>query len=170
MGSVIIEYVEKSDIYVILCIDGSKFIIRKVLDDGGLCFYYIKDVYKYFLLENEFLKDRDEEFKDSCEVMGVKESNIYIEDNRVYDGELSKEKVREIIFKYLEEYLDVKVKIVILFKVSGIYEDYRVLGEVVLELYKEGKIKDLRFYVELYDYKDFKKVNLNVEVWKVLFS
>lgn len=122
------------------------------------------------LSENEFSKDRDEEFKDSCEAMGVKESNIHIEDNRAHDGELSKEKAREIILKYLEEYPDAKVKTVTPFKASGIHEDHRALGEAALELYKEGKIKDLRFYVEPYDYKDFKKVNPNVEVWKVLPS
>ncbi|MCE0770990.1 PIG-L family deacetylase [Clostridioides difficile] len=170
MGSAIIEHVEKSDTHVILCTDGSKSIIRKVLDDGGSCSYHIKDVHKYSLSESEFSKDRDEEFKDSCEAMGVKESNIHIEDNRAHDGELSKEKAREIILKYLEEYPDAKVKTVTPFKASGIHEDHRALGEAALELYKEGKIKDLRFYVEPYDYKDFKKVNPNVEVWKVLPS
>ena len=168
MGSAIIEHVEKSDTHVILCTDGSKSIIRKVLDDGGTCSYHIKDVHKYSLSESEFSKDRDEEFKDSCEAMGVKESNIHIEDNR--DGELNKEKAREIILKYLEEYPDAKVKTVTPFKASGIHEDHRALGEAALELYREGKIKDLRFYVEPYDYKDFKKVNPNVEVWKVLPS
>ena len=167
MGSAIIEHVEKSDTHVILCTDGSKSIIRKVLDDGGSCSYHIKDVHKYSLSESEFSKDRDEEFKDSCEAMGVKESNIHIEDNRAHDGELSKEKAREIILKYLEEYPDAKVKTVTPFKASGIHEDHRALGEAALELYKEGKIKDLRFYVEPYD---FKKVNPNVEVWKVLPS
>lgn len=170
MGSAIIEHVEKSDTHVILCTDGSKSIIRKVLDDGGSCSYHIKDIHKYSLSENEFSKDRDEEFKDSYEAMGVKESNIHIEDNRAHDGELSKEKAREIILKYLEEYPDAKVKTVTPFKASGIHEDHRALGEAALELYKEGKIKDLRFYVEPYDYKDFKKVNPNVEVWKVLPS
>lgn len=37
MGSAIIEHVEKSDTHVILCTDGSKSVIRKVLDDGVLC-------------------------------------------------------------------------------------------------------------------------------------
>lgn len=170
MGSAIIEHVEKSDTHVILCTDGSKSIIRKVLDDGGLCSYHIKDVHKYSLSESEFSKDRDEEFKDSCEAMGVKESNIHIEDNRAHDGELNKEKAREIILKYLKEYPDAKVKTVTPFKASGIHEDHRALGEAALELYKEGKIKDLRFYVEPYDYNDFKEVNPNVEVWEVLPS
>lgn len=170
MGSAIIEHVEKSDTHVILCTDGSKSIIRKVLDDGGACSYHIKDVHKYSLSEREFSKNRDEEFKDSCEAMGVKESNIHIEDNRAYDGELNKEKAREIILKYLKEYPDAKVKTVTPFKASGIHEDHRALGEAALELYKEGKIKDLRFYVEPYDYIDFKKVNPNVEVWEVLPS
>ncbi|EGT5080366.1 TPA: PIG-L family deacetylase [Clostridioides difficile] len=170
MGSAIIEHVEKSDTHVILCTDGSKSIVRKVLDDGGSCSYHIKDVHKYSLSENELSKDRDEEFKNSCEAMGVKESNIHIEDNRAHDGELSKEKAKEIILKYLEEYPEAKVKTVTPFKASGIHEDHRALGEAALELYREGKIKDLRFYVEPYDYKDFKKVNPNVEVWKVLPS
>ncbi|CZR98308.1 GlcNAc-PI de-N-acetylase [Clostridioides difficile] len=170
MGSAIIEHVEKSDTHVILCTDGSKSIIRKVLDDGGKCSYHIKDVHKYSLSESEFSKNRDEEFKDSCEAMGVKENNIHIEDNRAHDGELNKEKAREIILKYLKEYPDAKVKTVTPFRASGIHEDHRALGEAALELYKEGKIKDLRFYVEPYDYNDFKKVNPNVEVWKVLPS
>lgn len=170
MGSAIIEHVEKSDTHVILCTDGSKSIIRRVLDDGGSCSYHIKDVHKYSLSESEFSKDRDEEFKDSCEAMGVEESNIHIEDNRAHDGELNKEKARKIILKYLKEYPDAKVKTVTPFKASGIHEDHRALGEAALELYKEGKIKDLRFYVEPYDYNDFKKVNPNVEVWEVLPS
>ncbi|MGO0882142.1 PIG-L family deacetylase [Clostridioides difficile] len=170
MGSAIIEHVENTDTHVILCTDGSKSIIRKVLDDGGSCSYHIKDVHKYSLPESTFSKERDEEFKDSCEAMGVKESNIHIEDNRAHDGELNKEKAREIILKYLKEYPDAKVKTVTPFKASGIHEDHRALGEAALELYKEGKIKDLRFYVEPYDYNDFKKVNPNVEVWEVLPS
>ncbi|UUV15997.1 hypothetical protein [Clostridioides difficile] len=41
-------------------------------DDERSCSYHIKDVHKYSLSESEFSKDRDEEFKDSCEAMGVK--------------------------------------------------------------------------------------------------
>ncbi|MCC0784436.1 PIG-L family deacetylase [Clostridioides sp. ES-S-0108-01] len=170
MGSAIIEHVEKSDTHVILCTDGSKSIIRKVLDDGGTCSYHIKDVHKYSLAESEFSKDRDEEFKDSCEAMGVKESNIHIEDNRAHDGALNKEKAKEIILKYLKKYPDAKVKTVTPFKANGIHEDHRALGKAALELYQEGKIKDLRFYVEPYDYNDFKKVNPSIEVWEVLPS
>lgn len=170
MGNAIIEHVEKSDTHVILCTDGSKSIIRKVLDDGGTCSYHIKDIHKYSLPEDEFSKHRDEEFKDSCKEMGVKESNIHIEENRAHDGELSKEKAKEIILKYLDEYPNAKVKTVTPYKASGIHEDHRALGEAALELYEEGKIKDLRFYVEPYDYNDFKKINLNVDVWKVLNS
>ncbi|MFL8712016.1 PIG-L family deacetylase [Clostridioides sp. GD02377] len=170
MGSDIIEHVEKSDTHVILCTDGSKSIIRKVLDDGGICSYHIKDVHKYSLPEEEFSKDRDKEFKESCKEMGVKESNIHIEENRAHDGELSKKKAKEIILKYLDEYPNAKVKTVTPYKASGIHEDHRALGEAALELYNEGKIKDLRFYVEPYDYNDFKKINSNIEVWKVLNS
>jgi LmbE family N-acetylglucosaminyl deacetylase len=167
MGNSIIEHAKISDTHVILCSDGSKSSVRKVLKEDGTCSFHL-GFHGYYLTEKEFSSYRDTEFKESCEALGVKKENIHADNDRAVDGSLTKEKARKMILSYLEKYPNAKVKTVSPFGDMMTQNDHRALGEAALELYEEGKIKDLRFYIEPYKYEQFEQDKPYVNSWKVL--
>ena len=169
MGNSIVEHAKIEDTHIILCTDGSKSYIKRRLNDDGTCSYHV-GIHDYFLTEEQFSQSRDIEFEESCEAMGVKQSNIHMDEGRTMDGHLTKKRPRKIIENYLEKYPDAKVKTTTPFGPKTQHEDHKVLGEAALELYKEGKIKDLRFYIEPYIYESFKEANPKIKTWAVLSS
>lgn len=163
MGISVMNSIEKDDTHVILCSDGSKSNIRRVLNNKRFCTRHFS-FHRYDLSIEEFIKARDMEFIDSCKGLGVCESNIHIDEDRTIDGSLDIQKAKEIINKYLDKYENAKVRTITPFGCEAQHSDHKNLGHAAIELYKEGKIKDLEFYVEPYFYKEFEEVNPDIEV------
>jgi len=74
-----------------------------------------------------------------------------------------------MILSYLEKYPNAKVKTISPFGDMLTQNDHRALGEAALELYEEGKIKDLRFYVEPYKYEEFIQDKPDVRSWRTQY-
>lgn len=163
MGIGVINSIKDSDTHIILCSDGSKSNIRNVLNNKRFCKHHFS-FHRYKLSVNEFVNARDMEFINSCKSLGVSDCNIHIDDDRTIDGSLSIKKAREIIIKYLDKYENAKVRTITPFGCDSQHMDHKNLGYAAIELYNEGKIKDLKFYIEPYFYKEFVDVNPNIEI------
>lgn len=165
MGIGIVESIKVYDTHVILCTDGSKSSVRKVLNNNKICPYHF-GIHRYELSEEAFVLARDKEFYESCKRLGMKYENIHIYKNRTIDGELSIEKSRDIINTYLENYPNAKVRTITPFGCESQHSDHKNLGLAALELYMEGKIENLEFFVEPYFSEEFKDTNkdINLEI------
>ena len=165
MGIGISESTKLCDTHVILCTDGSKSSVRGVLNNNKICPHHFGR-HRYELSEEEFILARDKEFYESCNHLGVKYENIHIYKNRTIDGELSIEKSRDIINVYLEMHPNAKVRTITPFGCESQHLDHKNLGLAALELYREGKIEDLEFFVEPYFSDEFKDINkdINLEI------
>lgn len=166
MGIGILESLKTDEVHVILCTDGSKSSVRKALNNKRICPFHL-GIHKYDLSKIEFTNARDREFIDSCKSLGVDVDNIHIHENRTVDGELSVEKSREIVKYYLDRYKNANVRTITPFGCNKQHEDHKNLGRACLDLYEEGFISDLEFYVEPYFYKEFVDINdINIEIKK----
>jgi LmbE family N-acetylglucosaminyl deacetylase len=165
MGIGILESTKLDDTHVILCTDGSKSSVRGVLNNNKICPHHF-GIHRYELSEEEFILARDKEFYESCKYLGVKYENIHIYKNRTIDGELSIEKSRDIINTYLANYPNAKVRTITPFGCDSQHSDHKNLGLAALELYREGKIENLEFFVEPYFSDEFKDLNkaINLEI------
>ena len=166
MGISVMNSIENSDTHVILCSDGSKSNIRKVLNNKRFCKHHFS-FHRYKLYIEEFVNARDMEFINSCKILGVSDCNIHIDEDRTVDGSLSIERAKDIMFKFLDKYENAKVRTITPFGCDAQHIDHKNLGYAAIELYNEGKIKDLEFYVEPYFYKEFKEVNPDIEVMSI---
>ncbi|MEG1410464.1 MAG: PIG-L family deacetylase [Terrisporobacter sp.] len=167
MGNSIIEHVKRDDTHVLLFTDGSDSYVKKILEDNGKCSYHI-GIHSHDITKKEFTNARDIEFKESCKSLGLKEENIHIEENRLPDGQLTKAKAKDIITDYLEKYPGAKIKTTTPYGNGYRHKDHKALGQAALELYNDGIIKDLRFYIEPYEYENFKEENQEIKTWNVL--
>lgn len=158
MGIGIIESLKEDETHVILCTDGSKSSVRKVLNDKKPCKFSI-GIHKYDLNEEQFVMARDKEFLQSCKLLGVKDENIHISKMRTVDGGLTIKESKQIIKYYLNRYKNAKVRTITPFGCAKQHDDHKNLGMAALELYNEGQIKDLEFYIEPYLYKEFLEIN-----------
>ena len=163
MGISVMNSIENSETHVILCSDGSKSNIRKVLNNKRFCKHHFS-FHIYKLSVEEFVNARDMEFINSCKSLGVSDCNIHIDEDRTIDGSLSIEKAKDIMIKYLDKYENAKVRTITPFGCDDQHIDHKNLGYAAIELYNEGKIKDLEFYIEPYFYKEFIEVNPDIEV------
>lgn len=166
MGISVMNSIENSETHVILCSDGSKSNIRKVLNNKRFCKHHFS-FHIYKLSVEEFVNARDMEFINSCKSLGVSDCNIHIGEDRTIDGSLSIEKAKDIMIKYLDKYENAKVRTITPFGCDNQHIDHKNLGYAAIELYNEGKIKDLEFYIEPYFYKEFIEVNPDIEVMAI---
>ena len=151
MGIDIINSIESGfDVHVILCVDGSKSIVKKILNNGETCTFH-KDKHSYDLSSREFVFARDREFIESCVCLGVPLSNIHIYAKRPSDGELSIEKAENIVCQYLNLF-NKNAKVCTIWHGNGDKQhiDHKNLGYAVYNLYKRHKLKEVRFFKEPY--------------------
>ena len=151
MGVDIIQSVVNGiDVHVILCTDGSGSSIKKVLGNGKECPKHTgKHVYN--LSDEQFIKARDREFIESCCALGVKSINIHIDQNRAKDGNLGIEHAKNIVQFYLGKFPK-NVTVATIYHSNGEkqHKDHKNLGYAINELFKEKKIKNVRFFREPY--------------------
>ena len=163
MGVSIIKDMKEHDVHVVLCTDGSKSNIRKVLNNKRFCTRHF-GMHRYNLSEEEFSKSRDKEFIQSCTSLGLKKENIHIDESRTIDGNLTIDSAKDIMKKYINKYENVKVKTMSHLGGDSVHKDHKNLGFAAEKLYEEGKINDLELLIDPYYYEEFKSVNPSIEV------
>lgn len=159
MGAFVNKAVENGcRVHVVLCTDGSRSWVRSELANGLTCSFH-EGSHVYSLSEEAFVSARDEEFLDTCQALGVNFGDALVDEDRSNDGALSVDAAREIVVKYLGEYPDAVVCTISPTVGLSQHSDHRALGNAALELYREGRIGDLRLFVEPYNLNDFLAVN-----------
>jgi LmbE family N-acetylglucosaminyl deacetylase len=156
MSTDIIDHLNTGhDVHVIVCMNGAGSCVKDALRNGKTNCNECKSQHKYGFSPTEFTKSRDNEFRDSCLALGVKSANTHYYSDRGDDGSLTKAKAITIINYYLNQYPRAKVKTISPYGGNIQVNDHRVLGEAAQEIYKSGKINDLRLFVEPYLISDF---------------
>lgn len=140
------------DVHVILCSDGSKSGVRKTLCNGKTCSKHA-GVHEYDLTPEDFIAARDREFTDSCLALGVQPDHIHIPDDRGVDGSVTAEQTEQIMKRYVADCREMPILCTISPdngpKQHG---DHKAVGQAANSLYKQGLVKEIRFFVEPYHY------------------
>lgn len=137
-------------VHVILCTDGSKSYVRKVLNNGKTCSKH-EGVHTYELTEEEFTQARDREFFGSCAALGVPSENVHIYENRFVDGSLSAGNAEAAIRHYLKLYGDDCIVCTICSNTGPTqHKDHKSLGKAAENLLGKKMIKELKLFIEPY--------------------
>lgn len=140
----------RDDVHVILCTDGSKSNMRKVIANGQSCSKH-EGLHTYDLSVDEFIQARDREFTGSCIALGVKPDHIHIPEDRDTDGSLTQSKAQALIQRYLS-LLGEDALVCTHSPLSGPtqHRDHRTLGQAADQLLKQGVIRKAKFFIEPY--------------------
>ncbi len=151
MGIDICESVlQNNNVCVILCTDGSNSSVKNKLNNGQFCYIH-KENHNYNLSEQEFIKARDLEFVSSCKALGVLPENICVLNNRCPDGNLSVTFAQETIKNFMARYGEnVKVCTIAPYNKRIQHQDHYNLGQAAKDLFNNGYIKEIRFFIEPY--------------------
>lgn len=138
------------NVQVILCTDGAKSGIRKVLGNKGGCKWH-QGKHVYDLSEEAFSKARDAEFTESCRALGVPQENIHFLPVRASDGTLDVGFTEAVIMHYLA-YYGAKCTVCAIHFDNGEtqHRDHKALGQAVYNLWQRGLIYKVRFFCEPY--------------------
>ena len=138
------------EVHVVLCTDGSKSNMRKVIANGKSCSKH-HGLHQYELTVEEFIQARDREFMGSCLALGVRPENIHIAKNRDIDGSLNQENAEQIIRHYMAQ-LGKRALVCTMSYNSGPvqHRDHKTLGQAVHNLLSQGVIDTAKFFVEPY--------------------
>ena len=137
-------------VHVILCTDGSKSYVRKVLNNGKTCSKH-EGAHTYELTEEEFTQARDREFFGSCTALGVPSENVHIYENRFVDGTLSAGNAETAIKHYLKLYGDDCVVCTICSNTGPTqHKDHKSLGKAAENLLGKKIINELKLFIEPY--------------------
>lgn len=138
------------DVHIILCTDGSKSCVRKILNNQKSCAKH-EGTHNYDLSIEDFIIARDKEFLDSCYALGVIPSNIHILENRYTDGTLTVANAESIIKTFLSDYGDDSIVCTIgSNNGSTQHSDHKALGKAAENLFAKGIIKELKLFIEPY--------------------
>lgn len=151
MGIDISTSIKNNDnVHVILCTDGSKSYIRKVLNNGKTCSKH-EGVHAYELTEEEFTQARDREFLGSCTALGVPSENVHIFENRFVDGSMTAGNAETAIKHYLKLYGDDCIVCTICANTGPTqHKDHKSLGRAAENLLAKNVIKELKLFIEPY--------------------
>lgn len=153
MGINICSDVRKGkNVHIILCTNGSKSSVRKILNNGKRCSIH-EGAHTYDLSIEEFIQARDREFIGSCTALGVEAANIHIPEKRDIDGFLSVNNAEEIIKHYYSIYGHNAVVCTISPNNGpSQHQDHKALGKAADHLLRQGIIKEVRFFIEPYHF------------------
>lgn len=151
MGIDISNSIKKNyNVHVILCTDGSKSYIRKVLNNGKTCSKH-EGAHVYELTEEEFTQARDREFFGSCAALGVPSENVHIFENRFVDGTLTAGNAETAIRHYLKIYGEDCVVCTICANTGPTqHKDHKALGRAAENLLAKKVVKEIRLFIEPY--------------------
>ncbi len=139
-----------ANVHIILCSDGAKSIVRKVLSDRKNCSVH-SGIHEFDISERSFIKSRDLEFIDSCLSLGIKAECIHIPETRMADGTLSLELCMELIRHYTEIYgQDCCICTIFPRESINQHPDHYALGSAAVKLFNDGLISKLRLFLEPY--------------------
>ena len=138
------------EVHVILCTDGSKSSIRKVLNNQKSCMLH-QEKHTYNLSSGDFIAARDREFAESCLALGVLKENIHILPQRAVDGNLEVDFAQEVICYYLGN-LGAQATVCTIYYDTGEmqHRDHKALGVAARNLLQKGIIRRARFFREPY--------------------
>lgn len=143
---------KKMDVHVVLCADGSRSAVRRVLNNGKGCNKHAGK-HCYDLTTEEFIAARDREFIGSCLALGVPKENIHIPEKRCVDGSVSDKEVEKIMLHYLRLLgEDALVCAISSGNGEAQHKDHKKVGWAAERLLRQGKIKKLKSFVEPYHY------------------
>ncbi len=155
-----------ADAHVVLCSDGAKSYVRGLLADGQTCDKH-EGSHSYELDEAAFSDARYREFQASCRAIGYRPSRIHFAPKRTVDGSLSKDEAHDIISWFLAIYPDAEVCTLSPLVGESQHRDHRHLGEAALELFREGRMRSLKLFVEPYCLDAFRSENPGIELERV---
>ena len=139
-----------NDVHVILCTDGAKSKIRKVLSTNKECSVH-RGKHSYDLDEEKFSRARDAEFAESCVALGVLPANIHILPLRATDGMLDTGFAETVIMRYLAMFgARATVGAIYCGNDETQHKDHKALGTAVQNLWQRKIIKKVRFFAEPY--------------------
>lgn len=147
-GGIMQDLRNGKEVHVVLCTDGSSSGIYKELQSEG-----------YDLTIDDFVAIRDAEFVNALVSIGVPPENIHIPSNRLKDGTLISEKklLKEFIEYWVSSFSGAAVRTHSP-KIGSIenHPDHFTIGEVCCELQDEGKIGELRLFVDRWHIDEYK--------------
>lgn len=150
-GGIMQDIRNGKEVHVVLCTDGSSSGIYKELLNEG-----------YDLTIEDFVTIRDTEFVNALVSIGVPPENIHIPSNRLKDGTLINEKkqLKEFIEYWVNSFSGAAVRTHSP-KIGNIenHPDHFTIGEVCCELQDEGKIDELRLFVDRWHIDEYKAVD-----------
>lgn len=143
---------KKWNVHVILCADGSRSNMRRVLNNGKSCGKH-KGEHCYELTVEEFVAARDREFVDSCLALGVPRENIHIPEKRAVDGSVTVAETEAIMIHYLE-LLGKDAYVCTIHSGNGgdQHRDHKAVGRAAENLLNRGVIRELKSFIEPYLY------------------
>lgn len=157
------------DVHIILMTDGSasnyKNILNREIQCGLLAYsnnpteegYELNNIKVNGFDEETFIKYRNAEFLSAVIDLGVKKQNIHILEKPEKDRHLTKDNSIKIMKKFLSMFPDAEINTFYYDSISGKrHKDHVVLGETAKELYDNGSIKTVKYYLEPYSYQNFK--------------
>lgn len=140
------------DVHVILCADGSRSGVLRVLNNGKSCGKH-EGVHCYDLTTEEFVQARDREFIDSCFAMGVPRENIHIPENRAVDGSVSVKEAEDIMLHYLELLgRDAMVCTISPNNGTAQHRDHKAVGKAAENLLNKGIVRQVKAFIEPYHF------------------
>lgn len=160
---------EGEDVYVVLCVDGSRSGVRKVLHNGKEC-RKCAGPHEYDLSVGEFVAARDREFASSCAALGYAPSHVLYHPDRAEDLALSVEQAERIIGSTLALFpSDRKINVCTLSPFVGEkqHHDHRNLGEAAVNLYRRGGFDNLELLVEPYCVEAFREQNPGIDLHEI---
>lgn len=147
-GGIIQDIRNGKEVHVVLCTDGSSSGVYKELLNEG-----------YDLTIEDFVAIRDAEFTNALLSIGVPPENIHIPSSRLKDGTLISEKkqLKEFIEYWVNSFPGAAVRTHSP-KIGNIdnHPDHFTIGEVCCELQDEGRIGELRLFVDRWHIDEYR--------------
>lgn len=147
---------KKYDVHVILCSDGSKSGVKRILNNSKTCKKH-DGIHQYDLTTEEFIQARDQEFIGSCLALGIPKSNIHIPEDRAIDGSLTVSHAEKLIRRFVSQFSG-NVDVCTIASNNGPSQhcDHKNLGKAANNLLSSGIIQKVRFFIEPYLYNQIK--------------
>ena len=153
MGIDICNSIRKGyEVHVILCSDGSRSCVRRMLNNGKKCNKH-DGIHCYELTVEEFIQTRNREFRDSCLALGVPENHIHIPEKCAVDGSVYQEDMESLMREIIADFGEAAV-VCTLAPNNGPdqHKDHKTLGRAALNLMHAGVVRQVRLFVEPYHY------------------
>lgn len=140
------------DCHVYLCTDGAASCVHRTLNNGAENCGLHSGRHCYPLSTKEFTAARDQEFRLSCQRLGVSGENIHISPWRTPDQHLTLRDAEKIILDALNRFenpAEISVRTISpWFGIRKQQDDHRNLGLAAMKLFRDGKFGELVLIAE----------------------